>query len=244
MMTPPVWVTELAERFWSAAGSPPSFPHDLETAATNAALLSLIDRQHLRLSTVLEFLQRQQVPVVLAEPDRPLRAALYCWRGVGYLFLDSTDPPDERRFSLAHEVAHFLRDYDAVRRKLTRSVGPAVLPVLPVLDGTRPPTADERIQAVLRNSPLAPHTHIMNRDADGRPKSEAEQEAEDRADRLAFELLAPAECFRDETDRHHVEARLVAEFGLPHLAARTYSALLLPPPLPAGMFVERLKKIG
>ena len=30
MTAPPVWVVELAGRFWAAAGEPPPFPRDLE----------------------------------------------------------------------------------------------------------------------------------------------------------------------------------------------------------------------
>jgi hypothetical protein len=238
-MTPPVWVSELAERFWVAAGSPPPSPRDLTDAVTSAALLGVLDRPALRLSDVVELLARKSFPVSLDEPDRPLRAALFCWNGGGFLFLDSTDPPDERRFSLAHELAHFLRDYDAIRRQVERSLGPAALAVL---DGTRPATVDERVAAFLRNRPLAPHVHLMRRDDTGRPKSVAEREAEQRADRLAFELLAPAELFRDETDPSRLEARLVAEFGLPPSAARAYTSVLLPPPPSAGSIVERLTK--
>jgi Zn-dependent peptidase ImmA (M78 family) len=238
-MNRPVWVCELTERFWAAAGSPPPFPRDLEAAAANAAPLSVIDRPHLRLSTVVEYLNRLRSPLALAEPDRPLRAALYCWKGTGFLFLDTTDPPDERRFSLAHEVAHFLRDYDALRRQVTKSLGSDALAVL---DGLRPATADERLSAVLRNRPLTPHAHFMNRDATGRPKGDDERRAEADADRLAFELLAPAELLTGETDLPALATRLIAEFGLPPSAALAYSSLLLPSPPPVGTMVERIRK--
>ena len=239
-MNRPVWVCELAERFWAAAGSPPSFPRDLRAAATRAATLSVLDRPHLRLSTVTEYLSKLRGSLALAEPDRPLRAALYCWRGTGFLFLDSTDPPGERRFSLAHEVAHFLRDYDALRRKVTRALG---TDAHAVLDGERAATTDERVHALLRGVSLAPHTHFMNRDNTGRPKGNEERQAEADADRLAFELLAPAELLAGETDRPALEARLVAEFGLPPSAARDYAFLLLPPPQSVGMIVERIRNL-
>jgi hypothetical protein len=104
--------------------------------------------------------------------------------GGGFIFLDAADPPAERRFSLAHEVAHFLRDYDAVRREACRRLGPGVLAVF---DGHRPATPDEQLQAVLRGVPVAAHVHLLRRDDGGRPKTPAEREAEAAADRLAFE---------------------------------------------------------
>jgi hypothetical protein len=177
---------------------------------------------------------------VFAGPDRPLRAALYCWAGVGTVFLDRDDPPAERRFSFAHELAHFLRDYADPRRQVERAVGPSALEVL---DGLRPPTADERLSAVLRHRSLTPHCHFMSRDAAGRPQGDDERRAEADADRLAFELLAPAGRFVHESDPSAVEPRLQFEFGLPATAARDYASLMLPAEPPAlGGLIARLRK--
>jgi hypothetical protein len=225
MTAPPVWVAELAGRFWAAAGEPPPFPRDLERAIADAVPLSVLDRHPLTLHAVSAYLRGLGLPVAVAEPDRPLRAALYCWKGSGFLFLDAADPPDERRFSLAHELAHYLRDYDAFRRRVTRALGASGLAVL---DGRRA-TTDERLHAALRGLTLAPHVHLMGRDPGGRPRGDAERDAEDRADRLAFELLAPAERFGTESDGPAVAERLIAAFGLPPLAARQYTSILSPP---------------
>lgn len=224
MNTSPVWVAELAERFWADAGPPPPFPRDLAAAITYAAPLSVVERPGLTLAAVATHLTRIGLPVPYREPDRPLRAALYCWRGSGFVFLDAADPPDERRFSLAHELAHFLRDADDLRRRVARALGPTATAIL---DG-RPATTAERIHAILRNVSLAPHVHLMNRAPDGRPAGDAERVAEDGADRLAFELLAPAAELSGETDPASLAARLQSAFGLPDGAARRYAHALLP----------------
>lgn len=235
---PPVWVIDLAEQFWADAGEVPAgFPRELALPAAMAALITPVERPGLRVRSVIDYLTPKRLPVNFAEPDRPLRAALYCWKGAGYVFLDPADPPDERRFSFAHELAHFLRDYAAPRRRVERALGPHALDVL---DGLRNPTSDERLHAVLRNRPLTPHCHFMSRDPAGRPKGEGEQRAEADADRLAFELLAPAELFHLDTDRSVIESRLVAEFGLPAAVAAVYARLLLPPPPPVGGLIARL----
>ena len=224
MTAPPVWVVELAGRFWAAAGEPPPFPRDLERAITDAVPLSVVDRQPLTLHAVSAYLRGLGLPVAVAEPDRPLRAALYCWKGSGVLFLDAADPPDERRFSLAHELAHYLRDYDKLRRRVAKALG---RDGLAVLDGRRV-TTDERVRAALRGLTLVPHVHLMSRDPHGQPHGDA-RDAEGAADRLAFELLAPAELLRTASDATAVAERLVAEFGLPPLAARQYASIVWPP---------------
>lgn len=239
MIGPPVWVTDLAGRFWAAVGRPPPlFPRDLEQVAAYAVRLTVIRRRGLRVSTVGEYLQSQRLPPAFAGPDRPLRGALYCWAGVGFTFLDPTDPPDEQRFSFAHELAHFLRDYAAPRRQAEQTLGPAALEVL---DGLRPPTAGERVHAVLRNRPLTPHCHFMSRDPAGRPEGE-DRRAEADADRLAFELLAPAELLHAEHDSPALAHRLAGEFGLPASVAGEYARLLLPPADLSGGLIARLRQ--
>ena len=239
MTGPPVWVTDLAGRFWAAAGEPPAFPRDLEDAVASAGGMTVVRRGGLRVSTVVAHCLAREVPATFAGPDRPLRAALHCWAGVGTVFLDPTDPPDEQRFSFAHELAHFLRDYLSPRRQMVKALGSGAVDVL---DGIRPPTIDERLHAVLRNRPLTPHCHFMSRDPAGRPERDDDRRAEADADRLAFELLAPAELFLQIVDREELNRRLITEFGLPASVAAEYARVLLPPPEFVGGLIARLMK--
>jgi hypothetical protein len=235
-VTPPVWVAELAGRFWAAAGPPPPFPRDLMAATTAGLPVRVVDLAALSLDGVRGWLARCGVPCPGDEPDRPLRACLFTWAGGGFVFLDRADPADERRFSLAHEVAHFLRDYNAPRRRAAARLGPDVLAVF---DGRRRATHEERVGAVLRGLAVGPHVHLLHRDTDGAPHGPVERAAEDAADRLAFELLAPAGLLADEPGARATARRLRAEFGLPDGAALAYAAALFPVP-PTDPVVGRL----
>jgi hypothetical protein len=237
-MSPPIWVLELANRFWEATRAPP-YPRDLTAAATTALPLRVVRRPALELDGIRAWLARLELPCPTDEPNRPLRACLVMRVGFGFVFLDADDPADELRFSLAHEVAHFLRDYDSLRRTAAARLGRAVLEVL---DGKRPATPAERLHAVFRGVPVAAHVHLLRRDDAGRPQSDAEREAEAAADRLAFELLAPADSFPPDGDRAELRARLEATFGLPPAAARAYADILSSAPPPADNFVARLRK--
>ncbi len=188
-MSPPQWVGELAAQFWVDAGGPAPFPRDLRPAIAWALPVSVVPINELRVAAIDRWLHRRSISTA-AVPDRPLRAALVARSGQGFIFLEADDPPDELRFSLAHELAHFLRAYWQPRQRVLARLGPDSRAVL---DGERPPTRVERIDSLLSRTPLGYYVHLMNRLADGALASPAIARAEREADLLAWELLAPAE---------------------------------------------------
>ncbi len=230
-MSAPLWATELADAFWADAGDPGPFPRDLRRPIAAALPVTVVDRPRLTVVGVVAWLERQGVAARVDEPDRPLRACLAAVAGVGVIFLDAADPADERRFSLGHELAHYLRDYWGPRRRASNLLGPAVLEVF---DGRRPSSSEERLHALLRGVRVWFHTHLLARDTDPQAAVTA---AERDADRLAYELLAPAAAVR--TGGGDLPDRLRSEFGLPPAHAARYAALLYPPPPPA--LADRLR---
>lgn len=230
----PYLLETLAEDFWSCAGCGPEGVADLETAATWALPVEIASLVHLRLHDVANRMKRLGVETTLAGYDRRLRGCLIAYRGNGLILIDAHDPPNERRFTLAHELAHFLIDYQAPRQRALEALGKGILPVL---DGLRLPTLEERLHAVLADAPLGVLRHIMERPDEGLPAGSV-LDIEQRADRLALELLAPAAllhewlrgpdappAFRDCLA--FLTARLVAERELPPTIAALYARLVL-----------------
>jgi hypothetical protein len=207
--------------FWALPVRPVEI-HDLSIARVNAWLAARDSRLRLMI------------------PDRPLRACILVQDGTGVLFVDATDANDERRFSVAHEIAHYLIEYDAPRHRARTHLGEGVLPVL---DGRRSASPDERIGALLGGLSLAAHLHLMERTPDGHLPGRAVSAAERRADDLAFELLAPFDAVRAHlphgTDRAAIAATLGEQFGLPVAPAGVYARRLAPEP-PAGSLFRDL----
>ena len=225
-MNIPVWVAELANRFWSAAGTPEPFPRMLERPLTVAVPLTLIAMARPTVRSIQTWLANNGVVHKLNVPDRMLRACLVAYEGQGLAFIDSTDPENERRFSIAHELAHFLRDYLAPRDAAKRKLGPKAVQIL---DGKRKPAAAERIRALFSHTRIGVHVHLMDRGS----FQPAIEDAEESADRLAYELLAPAAdvaaMLKLRTQRGAVEL-LRTTFRLPTAQAEHYASLLLPAP--------------
>ena len=239
-MSAPLWVRELAGGFWDLVpGGPGPFPRSLAGPIARTGLeVTVRESAGLDVAGVARYLAGIGVGWKLDVADRPLRACLVACNGAGFVFLDAADPDDERRFSLAHELAHFLRHYREPRRRAVERIGPRVLEVL---DGLRPPTPAEQLHGLLRRAPAGPHVHLMERGERGAVPAEIAA-AESEADRLAFELLAPADIvLADEpADSTLLTARLVGGFGLPEGAARAYAGLLRPGTREGGL-LGRLK---
>jgi hypothetical protein len=228
----PLWVTELANEFWRLAGGAGPSPRDLRRAVPRAVLLSVKVLANLSVQRVSAWLREQGIACRSGERERALCACLFARDGCDFIFLDAADDETEQRFSLAHELAHFLRHYHEPRRRAAAKFGRQILEVF---DGKRPPTPTERLHALLRNVPLGEHMHLLARDDRRRIASPAIASAEIDADLLGCELLAPATTVLQQTRRRTVRAsRLEAQrqlsmtFGLPPSMATWYASRLYP----------------
>jgi hypothetical protein len=113
---------------------------------------------------------------------------MYADSGHGFIFVCGADEPAEQRFTLGHDAAHFLVDYWWPRLRVIEALGSSVIDVL---DGRRPARPAERVSALLAHVRVGPHWHLIPRPG-ADPDSDARVAcAEDRADDLGLELVAP-----------------------------------------------------
>ncbi len=241
-MTPAFWISEAADEFWGLVGSEEPFPRTLRRSIGDALTLTLVELPRLRVAAAEGWLRRCGVVCAIGAGDRALHAALVARYGQGFLFLDGADSDDEQRLSLAHELAHFLRHYRAVRRRVGQQLGAAALDVL---DGLRPASRTERLQALLAGVPIGYYVHLMQRDGDGGLADGRIRMAEREADLLAYELLAPAALVSEQVaaapceDRQRgADSALRRQYGFPPAAAADYAARLFP--ASAQSYVRRL----
>ena len=230
-------IENIAREFWElagGAGETGTLPRDIKIAITLALPLEVYPVPALRVSHVLAWTRRVQMPHHIHRRDRRLHGCLLADRGKGTIFVDSSDADEEQRFTLAHELAHFLLDYQLPRQRAFSALGPSILPVL---DGERAPTLEERVHAVMSNVHLGTMSHVMERPESGLPTNLV-IDLENRADRLALELLAPAESLctvmRQATAPIGFDARmayvtqvLTRQYGLPRVIAVSYARYVL-----------------
>ncbi|MCY1074749.1 ImmA/IrrE family metallo-endopeptidase [Archangium lansingense] len=183
---------------------------------------------HLTSDHVRDWLKsRGRAHGALPQQRRRLHGCMVAQAGKGVLFYDSEDDEAQQRFTLVHEVAHFVLDHLLLRERARRVLGNDILQVL---DGQRAPSPHESLFSVLERISFGVQVRLMERNASGDPRTGRAMEAELNADRLAFELLAPAEevvPLVRRFSKQEAEAELVSRFGLPPQEARCYVRLLL-----------------
>jgi hypothetical protein len=229
-----ILVENTVQEFWALAGTTPSYPCAIKTAIILTMPLELYPIADLRVKDVLDWAERIRLNCLIRGRDRRLHGCLIADRGKGTIFFDTGDHENEQRFTLAHELAHFLLDYQAPRQRALTILGETILPVL---DGDRPPELAERLHAVLSAVPLGVMSHLMERPDEGLP-SNIVIDVEDRANRLALELLAPVlplqELMEQATTPRGFNTRLIfltkqliTEYGLSEAIASSYARYIL-----------------
>ncbi|HKP52998.1 MAG TPA: ImmA/IrrE family metallo-endopeptidase [Chloroflexia bacterium] len=227
-----------AEEFWELAGGPEPFPRRLVGPASLALPVTVHELHGLTLMSMHDWLQARGVrlPTTPGGFNQRLRGCLVASRGRALILIDGSDHDDERRFTLAHELAHLLIDYREPRREAVAALGESILPVL---NGERPPTHAERLHAILDYVPLGLHVDMMERTSEGSYTSQATLDAEERANLLALELLAPAadawaaiSALADTGQlyfplRKQSATLLCERYGLPATYAHAYAGWLL-----------------
>jgi hypothetical protein len=206
------------------------FPLDVETAALFLPVhVELV--KGLTLSKISAWLQSQLEWLEESNlSDRQLRGCLVAHRGRGIIFLEEAESVAERRFTLAHELAHFIGHYLALREAATARLGSSIVPAL---DGDRLPTAAERLSGVLAKCPIGIFQDVLSRDG-VEPTTVVADRMENEADAAAFLALAPpqdvvARCraTQRQIDRNGLLETLLNDFGLAKADALNHVPVVL-----------------
>jgi Zn-dependent peptidase ImmA (M78 family) len=214
----------LAHTFWIGTGLQDIFPRNIECAIAMKLPLTLVKLPQLSTQVIRQWLERRRIVTSLPLDQRDLLGGLVAYRGYGIIFVCGADDPAEQRLTVAHEVAHFLVDYLHPRQQVIQALGEHMVEVL---DGLRKATPSERAAAILSHLRLGAHAHLLPRHGQDEDAQWVVTVAEDRAERLARELVAPQEyihaLLRDLSSHAPIDSEdtrsvLAAYFGLPPYA--------------------------
>ena len=220
MMTIPD-LDALARDFWAGTVWCDRFPREIDQVAPLQLPLVIAKQAPINVQAAGDWLRRRGMVVPLPDDQRDLHGCLVAHRDRGFIFVSATDSAEEQRLTIAHEVAHFFVDYLLPRQQVMQALGAHMAEVL---DGLRPPTPAERAAAVLSHVRLGAHVHLLPRPGAGADDEVRVVRAEDRADRLALDLVAPRARVRNALNDlatrqpltpEAARTALAAHFGLP-----------------------------
>lgn len=228
-------VVRCAEMFWKRVGKCEQFPRTLETPISWALPIAIVKLPELGLKEIHQWLQDRNIALDFRTPNRKLRACLVAKAGKGIIFLDGCDDSDEQRLSLAHELAHYLRDYLEPREKVLSCFGETISDVL---DGHRLPTPEERLKGIFNGVSIGTFTDLLDRSSSRNIHRASILEKEDFADQLALELLAPHQVvisrlnelgikWKDKSATDMCVGILINDYGIPRDTANIYGNMLV-----------------
>lgn len=232
-----MWLDNVSQKavddFWQSCGEVEPFPRSLERSISLALPLTVVKLPRLKLLSIESWLQQRGIAFHFNCVSRAVRGCLVAFGGEGLIFVDGADPEDERRFTIAHELAHFIVDYRLPRETAICKFG---FTITEVFDGVRTPSVRERIHSVLTSTSLGVYTNLMEREFAQVGAYSGVWEIEDRADRIALALLAPPESVLSEVDTsaagfeeryQNIKTALQEKFGLPASIVESYGRELL-----------------
>lgn len=231
--------------FWQSAGYVEEFPRTLERPLALALPVVLVRLPSLHLRDAENWLRARGSRFTFSCQSRAVRGCLVAYMDYGIIFVDGTDPDDERRVTIAHEIAHFLMDYWLPRRRAEARFGPEILQAI---DGQRAFSASERIFSIFEADIPRLHTELLDRET-GDDINQT-WKIENRADKVAMALLAPPEMVLAQADLTGADypARLSSlaqllrtSYGLPDSVASAYAAELLHASGKGRSWVESLR---
>lgn len=170
--------------------------------------------------------------------DREIHGFLKVAGGAAVIFINASDSYAQRRFTLAHELAHFLIEQKWVSEWIRGSLGGAIEDKWS--RGSDLDTED-RLLGVLKGIPLKSQEHLLDSTGESVLKRERISLAEWHADLLAFELLAPMDRLLEEARSAGHEATtakshdlLVSKYLFPQQEAKVYARLIADKIYPNG----------
>ena len=174
--------------FWRRAGGRKGFPADIGYAAMSALEVYVEEVEGLTTLTAASYAGGAGVRNAVGVSERGLRGCVVVGRQGAAILVERSDSEAEKRFTIAHEVAHYILEVKRHRERAADRLGPEFVDAL---YGLREATPAERIDAWLNNARSEAFAHFMDRAPGGGYGCSRTLNAECQADDLAVEILAP-----------------------------------------------------
>ncbi|ASS49912.1 MAG: hypothetical protein A3D31_10055 [Candidatus Fluviicola riflensis] len=182
-------IERIAREFWSKADPVHRNGLDISSAVDDVLPVNVVHLQQLSWKVIECWLKNLGVNDIEIEVnDRELHGVIMIREGFGFIFVNADDGTIQQRFTIAHEVSHFLLDYQMPREQAMLAIGTEIEDVL---NGKAEATRFQQVKALIKGISIQPYTHLIEKSGDGSFLNWMNYTSENEADYLALELLAP-----------------------------------------------------
>lgn len=185
---------KISSQFWRTSGLKLVCPRPIEDAVIRNFPISIVKLKSITYESLNGWLANRNLAGVLPHFNGSLLGGIFAFKGDALLFVDASLPSYEMRYTIAHEVGHFMFDYYYKRQKAKSTVGEKAEEIL---DGTRRATLGERVDALFLGVDLRPYYHLLAEENCISITRGQIETAEDNADYLADELIAPEDVVNE-----------------------------------------------
>lgn len=229
-------ISELASNFWKESGILPTYP--LQPTLLEQAICLLFPINTVRLNKltahkVASWLAARNHTIEVKDDCR-LCGLLFVHHGQGIVFIDGTLPINEQCYTLAHEIGHYLIEFEHPQKQAKQFIGDSISEVF---DGARKPTIEEHLTGIITQTSVSPYIHLLEREQSSAEERFQIWAAENRADELAFELIAPFDAICGELRaagkswsftriQEDLPDVLLRNFGLPRSVISQYASAI------------------
>ena len=182
------WTQYWSDWFWKRAGGRSGYPADIAYAVMCALDVYVDEVANLTPASAAARIGRGGLWQSDGVYERGLRGCVIVGQAGAAILVEKSDDEAEKRFTIAHEVAHYILEVKRHHERASDRLGPEFADAL---YGLREATPTERIDAWLSNARSEAFAHFMDRAPGGGYGCSRTLEAECAADDLAVEILAP-----------------------------------------------------
>jgi Zn-dependent peptidase ImmA (M78 family) len=186
----------IAREFWSTVDQKHRETYDIVSAVNDTLTINLILIKNLSIKKMEDWLISIGKYENFGIDDRSLHGFLMIKNGNICMFVEESEDQSQQRFTVAHEVSHYLLDYQLPKERAILALGKEIEDVL---NGNLPPTDTQLALSVIKGVNISPYTFMIEKNGNGSFFNWSNFNSENEADYLAMELLAPRARIVNET---------------------------------------------
>lgn len=241
-------IERIAREFWSTTDEKYRVNFDIAGAVEHLPAIDVIHIDRLSPGKVEDWLKDMSIEIQFGVNDRNLHGILFIRNEHACMFLDKADSETQQRFTIAHEMSHYLLDYQLPKERAMLELGTGIKEVL---NGNVKATEYQLVLSLIKGVDIEPYTVLIEKKGQGSFSSWTNYNAENEADYLALELLAPRARVISDTisstkrltysqfNRKSLEL-LTCKYGIPSDIAKQYASQLAYAVTKGPSFLDKL----